>query len=73
MPAIIGGVRLISVSSGGQFVFGDVGAIVPKHEAKAYGGSGVFNSGDVARTINVANSTNTNDQDLADGNIRTMY
>lgn len=71
MPAVIGGVRLINVSTGGQFQMGDAAAIVPKTESKTYAGAGTFSTGDVPRSFNVLNSTNSNDQDASDANIVT--
>lgn len=71
MPAVLGAIKVISVSSGGQFQVGDVGAIVPKTAAKTYSGSGTSNTGDVPRTFNLASTSNTNDADVADGNMGT--
>ncbi|WP_018131638.1 spore germination protein [Effusibacillus pohliae] len=73
MPAFVGAVRLVNVSSGGQFQAGDVAVIVPKTESKTYGGSGNFNTGDFARAFNLLNGTNTIDMDVADENLRTGY
>lgn len=72
MPAVIGGIRLVSVGTGGQFQAGDAVAILPKTAAKTYTGSGNFNTGDAGRTMNLFNATNTNDQDALDSNISTL-
>ncbi|KEO82892.1 spore germination protein [Tumebacillus flagellatus] len=71
MPAILGTLKVINVSSGGVLHIGDVGVIAPKTTAKTYSGSGSFNTGDFPQTYNVVSSTNTNDNDLIDDNILT--
>jgi spore germination protein PA len=72
MAALIGGVKVITVESGGQFHVGDSALIAPKNTPKATAGSGAFNSGDFPRTFNLFSTTNTNDPDLADSNCVTV-
>jgi len=69
VPAILGALKVINVSSGGVVHIGDVGIIAPKTAAKTYAGSGSFNTGDFPATSNMISSTNTNDSDLFDENI----
>ncbi|HEU4964361.1 MAG TPA: spore germination protein [Bacilli bacterium] len=73
MPAILGNLKVINVSSGGVLHIGDVGIISPKTTAKTYSGSGSFNTGDFPQTYNVVSSTNTNDNDVIDDNILSGF
>jgi spore germination protein PA len=72
VPAIVGNLKVINISSGGVLHIGDVGLISPKTTAKTYAGSGSFNTGDFPQTYNVVSSTNTNDNDLIDDNIGSL-
>ncbi|AVQ98623.1 spore gernimation protein GerPA [Oceanobacillus picturae] len=56
MPAKVGAVKVINVSSSGIFNIGDVYSMNPESSAKTYAGGGSFNSGDGIR-VNLANST----------------
>ncbi len=63
MPAIVGGVKILSVGSGGVVHFGDSLYISPKSTSKTYAGSGSFNTGDFPVTNNGFNATLTSDND----------
>ncbi|MBI0579778.1 spore germination protein [Neobacillus cucumis] len=65
MPAIIGPVQIVTVS-GGIVQFGDTVYISPKSTAKAYGGSGGFNTGGIIVANNGISGTNVLDTDLID-------
>ncbi|MFD2630338.1 spore germination protein [Oceanobacillus kapialis] len=56
MPAKVGAVKVINVSSSGIFNIGDVYSMSPESSAKTYAGGGSFNTGD-GMHINLANST----------------
>ena len=73
MPAILGALKVINISSGGVLNIGDCGVISPKTTAKTYAGSGSFNTGDFPQTYNVVSSTNTNDNDMIDENIASVF
>ncbi|ARU61627.1 spore germination protein PA [Tumebacillus sp. BK434] len=73
MPAILGNLKVINISSGGVLSIGDVGLISPKTTAKTYAGSGSFNTGDFPQTYNVISSTNTNDNDVLDENVISAF
>lgn len=63
MPAIVGGVKILSVGSAGIVNFGDSLYISPKSTSKTYAGSGSFNTGDFPVTNNAVNATLTTDND----------
>lgn len=63
MPAIVGGVKIISVGSAGIVNFGDSLYISPKSTSKTYAGSGSFNTGDLPINNNAVNATITADND----------
>lgn len=65
MPAIIGPVEIVAVS-GGIVQFGDTVYTSPKSTAKAYAGSGGFNTGGLIITNNGLSGTNVLDADLID-------
>ncbi|WP_053361842.1 spore germination protein [Bacillus sp. FJAT-27251] len=69
MPAIVGAVQVISVSSSGVFHIGDVYKIMPVSTSKTFSGAGSFNTGDSVTNYNSRSSTNTFDQDGLDQGI----
>ncbi|CAM3657613.1 spore germination protein [Mesobacillus zeae] len=66
MPAIVGAVQVISISSSGVFNIGDVYKIMPRTNAKTFAGAGSFNTGDGMVIYNNKNTTNAFDQDGVD-------
>ncbi|RKQ31310.1 spore germination protein [Oceanobacillus halophilus] len=66
MPAKVGAVKVITVSSSSIFNIGDVYSMAPISSAKTYAGGGSFNTGNGIR-INLNNSsTNVTDSDKVD-------
>ncbi|KHE67486.1 spore germination protein [Halobacillus sp. BBL2006] len=66
MPAKVGAVQVISLSTSSVFNIGDVYNMAPQAWAKTFAGGGSFNTGNGIR-INVNNSnTNVNDSDTID-------
>lgn len=66
MPAIVGVVQVVSVSSAAVFHIGDVFRIVARSNAKTYAGAGSFNTGEEVHLQNYQSATNTFDQDGVD-------
>jgi len=66
MPAIVGVIQVISVSSSGVVHIGDVFKISPYSTAKTYAGAGSFNTGQSISLRNQYSATNINDSDLID-------
>lgn len=64
MPAIVGGVKVLSVGSAGIVNFGDSLYISPKSTSKTYAGSGSFNTGDLPVTNTGLSATITGDNDV---------
>jgi spore germination protein PF len=64
MPAIVGGIKVLSVGSGAVVNIGDSLYISPKSTSKTYAGSGSFNTGDLPVTNNGLNATLTTDNDV---------
>jgi spore germination protein PF len=69
MPAVVGPIKITSISSGAVFQVGDALYISPKSASKAQAGSGGFNTGDFIMTNNGISLTNTFDPDLFDSNV----
>lgn len=66
MPAIVGVVRVITVSSSSIFNIGDVYTIMPQSQSKTYAGGGSFNTGDgITNYLNQSN-TQVKDPDVVD-------
>ncbi|WP_226576849.1 spore germination protein [Halobacillus litoralis] len=66
MPAKVGAVKVISLSSSSIFNIGDVYNMAPQAQAKTFAGGGSFNTGDGIR-ININRSeTFVNDSELID-------
>lgn len=72
MPAIVGGVKVNSVSSSGVFHIGDVFLIRPNAVLKTFAGAGSFITGDHVTINNQHSVTSTNDADLIDDSISTI-
>lgn len=68
MPAIVGAVQVINVSSSGVFNIGDVYRISPYAATKTYSGAGSFNTGDHIRATSQYNNTQVLDNDQIDQN-----
>lgn len=69
MPAKVGAVKIINISSSAIFNIGDVYSMCPDSSAKTYAGGGSFNTGNGIR-IHLANAnTYVTDPDNADQNI----
>lgn len=69
MPAIVGAVKVINVSTSGIFHIGDVYAMAPKSRAKTFAGGASFNTGNDIR-VQVADShTYVYDKDTFDQNV----
>jgi hypothetical protein len=64
MPAIVGGIKVISVGTGAVVNIGDSLYISPKSNSKTFSGSGSFNTGDFPVTNNGLNATITSDNDI---------
>jgi spore germination protein PA len=66
MPAIVGVVQVISISSAAVFHIGDVFRISAASNAKTFAGAGSFNTGNEVQLQNYQSTTNTFDQDSTD-------
>lgn len=66
MPAIVGIIQVISVSSSGIVHVGDVFKISPYSIAKTFAGAGSFNTGESLSLYNAYSSTNVQDTDGID-------
>lgn len=66
MPAIVGVVQVISISSASVFHIGDVYKIGSNSNAKTFAGAGSFNTGEQVHLQNYQSTTNTFDQDGTD-------
>ncbi|RAV22503.1 spore germination protein [Paenibacillus contaminans] len=69
MPAIVGAIKVLSVGPSSIVHIGDSIQLAPQSVSKTFAGAGSFNTGNVVRTYNGINNTNTYDGDLADQNI----
>lgn len=66
MPAVVGYVKIVSVSSGSIIQFGDAVEISPSSNSKTYAGSGSFLTGSLTNSNNAVSATNTLDPDVQD-------
>ncbi|MBM7554090.1 spore germination protein [Thalassobacillus pellis] len=66
MPAQVGAVKVLSISSSSIFNIGDVYNIMPTSSAKTFAGGGSFNSGDGIRIDLNRSITYVNDSDDTD-------
>lgn len=69
MPAIVGPIKINTVSTGGVVNFGDTFYISPKTSSKTASGSGAGNVGDFWVLNNGISATNMIDPDVSDQNI----
>ncbi|MEF3302026.1 spore germination protein [Paenibacillus sp. GYB003] len=68
MPAIVGGIKIVSVGPSSIVHIGDSIQLAPQSASKTFAGAGSFNTGDSIRTYNGVNGTITYDGDIADAN-----
>ena len=66
MPAIVGVVQVINISSASVFHIGDTFKISTNSNAKTFAGAGSFNTGDNVQLQNYQSATNTFDSDNID-------
>lgn len=68
MPAIVGNIKINSVSQGSNVQIGDTVSITLTSSSKNYGGASSFSPGDSFGSVanNPASQTNTNDPDVID-------
>ncbi|OZI12513.1 spore gernimation protein GerPA [Bacillaceae bacterium SAS-127] len=69
MPALVGTITVINVSSSGVFNVGDVFQIHPVAQTKTFSGAGSFNTGHGLTVSSNMSSTNTLDIDGIDQGI----
>ncbi|SEQ42651.1 spore germination protein PA [Virgibacillus subterraneus] len=69
MPAKVGAVKVINISSSSIFNIGDVYSMSPESTAKTYAGGGSFNTGDGTHIRLKESNTYVRDSDVADQNI----
>lgn len=70
MPAFVGNIKIVSVSSSAVVQFGDALIIAPKSTSKTFAGAGSFLTGDFPVTNNGVSLTNTLDPDVVDSTIK---
>lgn len=66
MPAIVGAVKVITLSSSSIFNIGDVYAMSPYSSSKSFAGGGSFNTGDGIQLQLNQSSTKVYDKDFVD-------
>ncbi|WEG12331.1 spore germination protein [Pullulanibacillus sp. KACC 23026] len=66
MPAVVGAVKVNSISGSGIFHIGDVWRINANSTLKTFAGAGSFNTGDYLYVQNGYSMTSTNDSDFID-------
>ncbi|MDL4842871.1 spore germination protein [Aquibacillus rhizosphaerae] len=66
MPAVVGAVKVITISSSSIFNIGDVYAMSPYATAKTFAGGGSFNTGDGIRINLNQSKSNVYDRDKFD-------
>ncbi|MEQ6375426.1 spore germination protein [Bacillaceae bacterium S4-13-58] len=69
MPAIVGAVKVNSVSTSSIFNIGDVYHISPFSQTKTYAGGGSFNTGHGLQIDLYSSSTYVSDKDVVDQSI----
>jgi spore germination protein PA len=69
MPAVVGAVKVITVSTSSIFNIGDAYSMNPYSEAKTFAGGGSFNTGDGIQIYLRESSTQVYDKDAFDQNI----
>ncbi|MDX8045761.1 spore germination protein [Gracilibacillus sp. S3-1-1] len=73
MPAIVGAVKVINLSSSSIFHIGDVYKIEPYTQSKTFAGGGSFNTGNEMRIHMVNAQTHMVDNDQFDQNITGIW
>lgn len=66
MPAMVGHIHIVNIGSSGIFHIGDVFAIRPISDSRAFAGAGSFNVGDNVSVYNYESTTSVNDKDVID-------
>lgn len=66
MPAIVGAINVVSLSSSAVMNIGDVFTIAPKSSSKTFAGAGSFVTGEYNTVTNYNSSTNTYEMDAVD-------
>ncbi|OLO29036.1 spore gernimation protein GerPA [Alkalihalophilus pseudofirmus] len=66
MPAMVGAIKVNSISSSGIFHIGDVFNISPSSQSKTFAGAGSFNTGDGLQVRNDYSVTQVYDADVVD-------
>ncbi|WP_209124642.1 spore germination protein [Alkalihalobacillus sp. BA299] len=66
MPAIVGAIKVNSISSSGIFHIGDVFNVSPNSTAKTFAGAGSFNTGDGLHVRSDYSVTQVYDADVVD-------
>lgn len=72
MPAVVGSIRIVSISSSSIVHIGDAVLLAPRAVSKAFAGAGSFITGDGTQSFNSVSSTNTYDNDAADSNLISL-
>ena len=70
MPAMVGAVKVITVSSSSVFNIGDVYTIMPRSTSKTYAGGGSFNTGNGITNHLKNSNTIVKDPDVVDQPVR---
>lgn len=71
LPAIVGAFKVVSLGGSAILINGDAIQLAPQSTTKTFAGSGSFLTGDLARSNNAINATNTNDPDFSDSDQNT--
>jgi hypothetical protein len=69
MPAVVGNIKVVSVSSSSIVQIGDAVLLAPRSVAKTFAGAGSFITGDGAQSSVTFSATNTYDGDGSDSRI----
>lgn len=69
MPAIVGNIKILNISSSAIVHIGDSIFLSPTSTAKTFAGAGSFLTGDLPMTNNALSATNTNDPDVVDNSV----
>lgn len=72
MPAVVGAIKVNSISTGGIFHVGDAFILNPRSTSKTFAGAGSFNTGDHLVVQSEYSVTKTNDSDLQDQTIASV-
>jgi len=72
MPAVVGAIKVNSISTSGIFHVGDAFVLNPRSTTKTFAGAGSFNTGDGLTVRSDYSVTTTKDSDLLDQNIASV-